>query len=114
MKIILPWFPAELTPNNKNGRRWTSTSKIKKKYREDCRLCALGNKIEHDNNIPLSIVFHPPNRRMDLDNCLASIKAGIDGVADALGVNDKRFRPITIDFAEPNKNNPHIEITPSD
>ena len=42
--------------------------------------------------IHLDIEFVPPNKRAhDLDNCLAAIKAGLDGVADAWGVNDKRF-----------------------
>lgn len=114
IEITLPWFPPQLTPNNKNGKRWQSTSKIKKKYRNDCYLCSLGNKIDHDGYIALTITFHPPNFRMDLDNCLASIKAGIDGMADALGVNDRKFRPITIDFGDKDKNNPHIKIRASD
>jgi crossover junction endodeoxyribonuclease RusA len=42
--------------------------------------------------IHLDIEFVPPNKRAhDLDNCLAAIKAGLDGVADAWGVNDQRF-----------------------
>ena len=42
--------------------------------------------------ITLDIEFiEPDKRRRDLDNMLASIKSGIDGIADALGVNDSRF-----------------------
>jgi crossover junction endodeoxyribonuclease RusA len=41
----------------------------------------------------LNIIFHPPDRRhRDLDNMLASIKSGLDGVADAWGVNDREFK----------------------
>ncbi len=39
-----------------------------------------------------SIEFFPPDkRRRDDDNMLASFKAGRDGVADALGVDDNKF-----------------------
>jgi crossover junction endodeoxyribonuclease RusA len=42
--------------------------------------------------IHLDIEFMPPNKRAhDLDNCLAAMKAGLDGIADAWGVNDQRF-----------------------
>jgi len=38
--------------------------------------------------------FYPPSKRhYDLDNLLASMKAGLDGMADALGVDDNIFRP---------------------
>lgn len=48
------------------------------------------------------IIFHPPDKRhRDLDNMLASIKYGLDGIALAWGVNDKDFKPITIDIGEP-------------
>lgn len=45
-----------------------------------------------EGGIALRFDFHPPDkRRRDLDNMLASIKAGVDGIADALGVDDQRF-----------------------
>lgn len=45
-----------------------------------------------DGEIHLTIVFHPPdNRRRDLDNLLASIKAGLDALAISWGVDDTRF-----------------------
>ena len=44
--------------------------------------------------IPLLITFCPPTKaRRDIDNMLASIKAALDGVAEAWGVDDSRFRP---------------------
>ena len=43
-------------------------------------------------SLHVSITFHPPsNRRQDLDNMLASIKSGLDGVADAIGVDDSNW-----------------------
>ena len=40
----------------------------------------------------LSIEFVPPNRRgFDLDNLLARLKSGLDGLSDVLGVNDRNW-----------------------
>lgn len=50
--------------------------------------------------MPISIIFHPPHSNYDLDNCLAALKAALDGVAMALKMNDKMFRPISIDFGD--------------
>lgn len=44
-----------------------------------------------------------------MDNALASIKAGIDGISEAWGVNDKMFRPILIDMGPVEKNG-RVEI----
>lgn len=57
------------------------------------------------------IIFHPPSARgFDLDNALASIKSGLDGIAESWGVNDKMFRPITIDFGD-KVDNGHVSIS---
>jgi crossover junction endodeoxyribonuclease RusA len=49
----------------------------------------------------VSLDFRPPDRRRrDLDNLLASMKAGLDGLADALGVDDSRWR-LAIEMGEP-------------
>lgn len=43
------------------------------------------------------IIFEMPDRRhRDADNCLAAAKSALDGFAQAIGVDDKRFNPITI------------------
>jgi len=48
-----------------------------------------------DGKIEIEITFYPPDKRhRDADNMVASIKAGLDGIADALRVNDKRFLPV--------------------
>jgi len=57
-----------------------------------------------DGEILLQITFHPPDKRKrDLDNMLAASKPLIDGIADAMCVNDQRFA-FTIRRAEPVKN----------
>ena len=43
--------------------------------------------------VRLGITFAPKSHHaQDVDNCLASIKAGLDGLADILCVNDSEFR----------------------
>jgi hypothetical protein len=53
-----------------------------------------GTSLGPDDVLELRIMFHPPDRRKyDWDNLLARMKAGLDGVADGLGVDDSLFRP---------------------
>ena len=68
---------------------------ITRQYRKDCRLVALdsGCKAPAHGLILLLVTICPPDRRKrDDDNTLAAWKAGRDGLADALGVDDNRFR----------------------
>ena len=49
---------------------------------------------DDDGPIPVRITFYPPDaRRRDDDNMIGSFRAARDGIADALGVDDRRFRP---------------------
>jgi hypothetical protein len=46
-----------------------------------------------DAPIAVHLAFHPPDKKpRDEDNMLASMKAALDGIAMALGVNDRWFR----------------------
>ena len=101
MIIELPWPPAELNPNRKNGKHWSATHKIKTKYLSDC--CHLALQAAGPSYKPgvgllaLTITFVQPDKiRRDRDNMLASIKSGLDGVARALGVDDECFDPLII------------------
>jgi crossover junction endodeoxyribonuclease RusA len=100
LTIKLPFPPAELFPNRKNGTHWAATHKIKHKYKEDCFYLTkvqLKEFIWKDGDIRVTLVYVMPDKRhRDADNCLAASKAGLDGVADALIVDDKLFQPITI------------------
>lgn len=45
-----------------------------------------------DGPIHVTLTFYPPDkRRRDLDGCISACKAYLDGLADALGVDDSRF-----------------------
>lgn len=102
MIVKMDFPPACLFPNRRNGQHWTVTNAAKDDTREravEATKQAMRGDWDGAGTIPLSIVFVAPDgRHRDLDNCLAAAKAQIDGMADAMGVNDRRFRPILIDY----------------
>lgn len=104
--VTLPWFPPELRPNASSPGNWRKKTNAAKVYRTRCGWLAKLVKPELPNGkLPLYVTFYPPdNRNRDLDNCLAAIKSGIDGICNAWRVNDSRFRPITIDMGPVEKN----------
>ena len=92
-EIVLPWPPRQLSPNARV--HWSTRAKWAKAYRADC--WALAKKAgvtapATDGRLHLWIDFYPPDRRhRDDDNMIAAFKSGRDGIADALGIDDKRF-----------------------
>ena len=90
---MLPWPPSILSPNAR--AHWSKKSRVVNLYRMDCAWLtkAARLRIDWDGIVHVSITFYPPDRRhRHMDNCIASAKALFDGVADALRVNDSRFR----------------------
>jgi crossover junction endodeoxyribonuclease RusA len=100
VRVTLPWPPAELSPNSRP--HWAAKSRAAKSYRHACATLArqAGVLSLPDGRLHVTVEFVPPDRRhRDRDNMLASIKSGLDGLADALGVNDSRF-DLTIRVAD--------------
>ena len=84
MRIVLPYpFPA-LWPNKRP--HWSAKARATRSYRFMAKLAANGAKPG-----PVHLVFcpRPFGPAPDLDNCIAAFKAGQDGLADAMGVNDR-------------------------
>ena len=110
--VTFGWPPKELSPNARV--HWSKKSKAAKAYRLDCFYLAKEARItaREDGPISLRIEFVPPDRRgRDLDNMLASIKSGLDGLAEALKVNDKRFT-LTLSVADRIGGMVQIEVGP--
>jgi crossover junction endodeoxyribonuclease RusA len=100
IELTLPWPPAALSPNARC--HWAKLAKAKKAYREACGWTAMaqGAKAVKAAKLHLTLVFVPPNRRAhDLDNCLASSKSLLDGLADVLKVDDRHWS-LTISKSE--------------
>ena len=89
--ILLPWPPSYLSPNNRS--HWRKRSKAAKAYRMQCFLFAKkAGLVAPPGRILLQLEFLPPDlRRRDDDNLVAAFKSGRDGLADALGVDDRLF-----------------------
>lgn len=93
LEITFPWPPKDLSPNARI--HWARKAKAAKSYKTACWALTLaaGVSIDWDGEVHLWLTFLPPDRRSrDDDNLIASFKNGRDGLAQALGIDDKRFR----------------------
>ena len=92
--INLGWPPKETHPNARP--HWAVKAKAAKAYRAQSYLATksqVKGLYTEDGAIDLHVVFYPKtNRKRDLDNLIAAIKPGLDGIADALQINDNRFQ----------------------
>ena len=105
MTVTLPWPDKRMSPNARVHRM--AVAQIRKKYRADCAWLAKAAQMNFahlaQTGLHLRITFNPPDRRArDLDNMLASIKSGLDGIADVIGVDDSKWS-LTITRGEPVK-----------
>lgn len=94
--IELPWPPPQLSPNKR--LHWAALAKYKHRYREECAIATQAFLVEIPKG-PLAMrltFFRPDRRTYDRDNLLARMKSGLDGMCDALGINDNRFTVITL------------------
>ena len=90
--IRLPWPSKDLSPNARV--HWTKRSAAAKKARRDACYIAQGAgcRALGCDRLTVEITCHPPDARArDTDNMLASIKSGLDGIADASGVDDSQW-----------------------
>jgi crossover junction endodeoxyribonuclease RusA len=99
LEFTLPWPQSKLSPNARV--HWSTLAREKKAYRSACWLTALeqlrGWRPEvMEGPLLVELEFVPPNRRSyDRDNLIARMKSGLDGLADALRIDDKRFSTLT-------------------
>ena len=84
MRVILDWPYAALWPNARP--HWAAKAKATKAYRFAAKVLLCGAAVG-----PVRVTFCPKSRgpMPDRDNCIAAFKAGQDGLADALRVNDR-------------------------
>lgn len=101
--IDLPWPPPAASPNARG--HWSKTAKARKQLRADAYFLTRSEAIKRDalpmesRKIEVTVEFHPPDaRRRDLDNCIGAAKGLMDGIADAILIDDSewtmRYPPI--------------------
>ena len=99
--VRLPWPPKELWVNRKT--HWSKRAPVAKRYRQDACVLTLVEMKRRLEATGLHLTFNPPDRRRrDLDGMLSAVKAGIDGISDALGIDDSKFK-LTLRRGEPTK-----------
>jgi crossover junction endodeoxyribonuclease RusA len=77
-------------------------AKLKKQLRSAwwAQALAQGATKLPDEPINVTLTFYPPDRRArDMDNMLSACKSGIDGLSDAIGVDDSKWT-LTINKAD--------------
>lgn len=100
--INLP-FPSSKLSGHTNGH-WRAKAAETAKHRQwafDATLAVLPIIIQ-GGDIRVHVQFTPPNNRGDRTNYPNRCKPYFDGIADALGVNDRRFVP-SYEFLPPAK-----------
>ncbi len=103
LKIEIPYPPRELSPNSRC--HWSVKYRAAKQAKSDAYLATLAALRETPftpgKTVQYRIIAHPKTkRRRDRDNLLASCKHEIDGIAQALGVNDCIFECTGVEWAE--------------
>jgi crossover junction endodeoxyribonuclease RusA len=109
LRIRLAWPDKALSPNTRG--HWATKYRAQKDANEEgywltrqamgAQLGPKVTKIEHDgtSDIILKQTAHPPdNRSRDRDNLDSRLKHHRDGIARAMGINDKHFRPTGIEW----------------
>jgi crossover junction endodeoxyribonuclease RusA len=95
LTITLAWPDSLLSPNRvANWRKKAAAKKAARARAAIATRAGVGTlgAMPPDASLEVSFTFCPPDkRRRDLDNMLSSEKSAIDGIADALGVNDCCF-----------------------
>lgn len=102
--IELAWPDKILSPNSRAHwrRRAVVTAAARKEGYYVTKAAKIGIQAG-DVPVTLHTVLCPPDRRArDMDNAISAGKAHRDGIADALGIDDKHFR-LSFAWGEPVK-----------
>jgi crossover junction endodeoxyribonuclease RusA len=90
MTVDLPWIPSHLSPNARN--HWAKRQRFFRAYKKAAYWLIYRERNHLRQFRRFRITFLPPdNHKRDLDNMIASFKAGIDALSDAIGIDDSEF-----------------------
>lgn len=89
--IRLPWPPAALHPHAKGT--WWAKARATRQYRRWAHAAALEARVPCWPTAILRFTYIRPDRRpRDCQNMHGRVKAAIDGIALAMGCDDRLFR----------------------
>jgi crossover junction endodeoxyribonuclease RusA len=92
-RLFLPWPSNSLSPNARV--HWAARARLVKAALQAAFYAAREAKVQCDLSARLEFYFHPPDaRKRDLHNMPGhfGVKAYIDGIAHAMGCDDRGFR----------------------
>lgn len=91
--ITLPWPPSVLRGHAKGRSHWPRSSATAACRRQAhwATMAAALPEIPATGDISLTVELTPPHNRGDRQNDEYACKAYLDGIADGLKVNDRRF-----------------------
>ena len=90
-EITLPWPHKALRSNARV--HWAERAKRTAEARQWARLACLETpRIECIPDAVIFVEYYPPTKAGDVHNVPSSLKAFIDGIADAMGCDDRGFR----------------------
>lgn len=113
MKLSLPYPEKVLWPNGRTAH-WAVKARATKRARQNAAWLAISEGAK-SLSLPVEIVItfypKPTGAVPDLDNILASTKSIIDGIADAMGVNDRDFPLPKLVISPERSGRMEIEVT---
>jgi crossover junction endodeoxyribonuclease RusA len=90
IQFSLSWPDKALQSNSR--AHWAAKAKATKKARQDAWATALAHNLPCWPEATIFIEYWPRTRRGDPQNVPHALKAYIDGIADAMGVDDRCFK----------------------
>lgn len=89
-EVTLPWPDRALSSNGRGG--WAKRHRLTAEARNHAWVVAMeAPRVAKMPNATIFVEYYPPSKRGDIHNVASSLKAYIDGIADAMGCDDKGF-----------------------
>ncbi len=100
--VMLAWPRTELWPNRNTGHVWAYRNQYAASARREGAIAMLA-ALQSDDYRPtaptlaLTVTFMRKDKHFyDLQNAFSAAKNHLDGIADALGIDDSKFEPVTL------------------
>ena len=107
------WPHPILFPNAHRGRsHWAYQSKKKEARKEGFYAAKQSGISAPIGKLSLNVHFYEPNRRRrDLDGMLGAVKSHIDGICDALEIDDSNFIAVVLERSQDPEKKGYVEFS---